>query len=156
MLQAAKHSPRCLQTLPCLSHVLIVNLFLSVKITGSQWQTAAQHWAVSTGHKRGRWARMPTSRNLFLAVWSETFNQYACWRSFCRTLAVLLMLPFYSPLQFSSCKAAALTTPLPYCPCSTGNVIVNRISSLAARDMHTIELHCLIYDLTLAVINKSK
>ena len=36
MLQAAEHSPRCLQTLSRLSHVLSVNLLSSVKSTGRQ------------------------------------------------------------------------------------------------------------------------
>ncbi|MEQ2293524.1 hypothetical protein AMECASPLE_034381 [Ameca splendens] len=43
MLQAADRSPRCLQTLSRLSHVLSVNLHSSVKSTGRQWQIC-QSW----------------------------------------------------------------------------------------------------------------
>ncbi|MEQ2249880.1 hypothetical protein ILYODFUR_034178 [Ilyodon furcidens] len=38
MLQAADRSPRCLQALSCLSHVLSVNLLSFVKSTGFQWR----------------------------------------------------------------------------------------------------------------------
>lgn len=39
ILQSAKHLPQCLQTLSGLLHALSVNLILSVKRIGHQWQT---------------------------------------------------------------------------------------------------------------------
>uniref|UniRef100_A0A8C7Q3V3 Ndrg family member 3a n=1 Tax=Oncorhynchus mykiss TaxID=8022 RepID=A0A8C7Q3V3_ONCMY len=80
MLQAAERSPRRLQTLSRLSHVLNVNLLSSVKSTGRQWQIyqswcslanakrPAQCWAVSTTPTCGRRALIPPSWSLFLTV----------------------------------------------------------------------------------------
>uniref|UniRef100_A0A673ZJN6 3'-phosphoadenosine 5'-phosphosulfate synthase 2a n=1 Tax=Salmo trutta TaxID=8032 RepID=A0A673ZJN6_SALTR len=76
MLQAAERSPRRLQTLSRLSHVLSVNLLSSVKSTGRQWRICqswcslakakrpAQCWAVSTTPTCGRRALIPPSWSL--------------------------------------------------------------------------------------------
>ncbi len=48
--------------------------------------------AVSTGPTRGCRALRPTSpQTLFQIFWSETFTPVTWWRSFCRTLAVLIL-----------------------------------------------------------------
>ncbi len=51
----------------------------------------AQCWALRTGSTTGRQALMPPPWSLFLTVWSVTCTPVACWRSFWRALAVLLM-----------------------------------------------------------------
>lgn len=51
MLQAAERSPRRLQTLSRLSHVLSVNLLSSVKSTGRQWRIC-QSWCSLANAKR--------------------------------------------------------------------------------------------------------
>ncbi|CAB1318779.1 unnamed protein product [Coregonus sp. 'balchen'] len=78
MLQAAERSPRRLQTLSRLSHVLSVNLLSSVKSTWRQWRICqswcslanakrpARCWAVSTTPTCGRRALIPPSWSLFL------------------------------------------------------------------------------------------
>uniref|UniRef100_A0A673XQT0 Vitellinogen beta-sheet shell domain-containing protein n=1 Tax=Salmo trutta TaxID=8032 RepID=A0A673XQT0_SALTR len=80
MLQAAEHSPRRLQTLSRLSHVLSVNLLSSVKSTGRQWRICqswcslanakcpARCWAVIKTPTCGRQALIPPSWSLFLTV----------------------------------------------------------------------------------------
>ena len=126
MLQAAVRSPRRLQTLSRLSHVLSVNLLSSVKRTGRQWRTcqfwcslananrAARCWAVSTGPTRGRRALMPPSWSLFLTVWSETCTRVARWRSFCSALAVLLLFLLAQRSRYRSCCwVVALLRPCP-------------------------------------------
>ncbi len=62
---------------------------------------------------------IPSSWSLFMTVWSVTCTPVACWRSFCRTLAVLLLfllthgadispaaglLSIYGPVHLSSCN----------------------------------------------------
>ena len=115
MLQAAERSPQHLQTLSCLSHVLSVNLHSSVKSTACRWRIcqprcslakvnrAAWCWAVSTGPNCGRQALKPSSCILFLTVWAETCTLVACWRSFCRALAVLLLLLLAQRTRWRSC-----------------------------------------------------
>ena len=79
---------------------------------------AARCWAVSTGPTRERPALKPPSWTLFLTVWSETCTPVACWRSFCRALAVLFLflkgadtdpatalMPFSCPVQLSLCNS---------------------------------------------------
>ncbi len=102
------------QTLFRLSHVLRVNLLSSV--SGCQWQTcqfwlsmananrAPRCWAVSTGPTRGRWALRPPSWSRFLIVWSVTFTPVACWRSFCRAVAVLILFLLAQRSRYWSCS----------------------------------------------------
>ncbi len=108
-----------------LSHVLRVNQ-LSVKSKGCQWQTcqfwcsmanvnrAPRCWAVSTGPTIGR-----HSWSLFLIVWSETFTPVACWRSFCRALAVLILFFLAQRSIYRSCwwvKDLLQSCPVQSCP----------------------------------------
>ncbi len=93
-------SPQHLRTL---SHQTHVNLLSSVKRMGRQCWTCqfpcslanvnrfAQCWALRTGSPTGRQALMPPPWSLFLTVWLVTCTAVACWRSFWRALAVLLM-----------------------------------------------------------------
>ena len=60
------------------------NYTSSVKTTGCQWW-ACQSWC-SLAH--ANWAAQCWAWSLFLTVWSETCTPVACWRSFCRDLAV--------------------------------------------------------------------
>ena len=68
---------------------------------------AARCWAVSTGPSRGCWALTPPSWSLF---WSETCTQVAHWRSFCRTLAVLLLFLLTEWSGQSCCWVVALSS----------------------------------------------
>lgn len=103
MLQAAECSPSRLQTLSRLSQYAQCVLLSSVKSTGHQWQSSqswcslanakrpARCWAVSTTPTCGHRALMPPLLSLFLTVWADTCTFAACWRLFCRALAVLLL-----------------------------------------------------------------
>jgi len=103
MLQAAERSPRHLQTLSHLSHVLSVNLLSSVKSTGRQLRICqswcslananhpARCWAASTSPTCGCQPLIPSSWSLFLTVWAETCLLVACFFGF--------HLPAHSPLS---------------------------------------------------------
>lgn len=99
MLQAEERSPRHLQTLSCLSHVLRLNLLSAVESTGRQWRTY-QFWqsvanvnqaaAVRGSQQRAHCRTSDLQTTLMESVfdWSETFTPVYR-RSFCWTLAVL-------------------------------------------------------------------
>ncbi len=82
---------------------------------------AAQCCTVSTDPTTGHQVLIPPPWSLFLTVWSVTCTPVTCWRSFCRTLAVLLLfllthgadispdaglLFFYISVHLSTCLAS--------------------------------------------------
>lgn len=70
--------------------MLRVNIlsFVKSKKVPTGGPQAARCQAMSTGPTRGCQASPSSSQ--FLIVWPETFTPVACWRSFCRVLALLI------------------------------------------------------------------
>lgn len=110
LLQAAQCSPQDLQVLWRLPHVVSMNPLSSVKKTGCQQRVcqfwcslantylAARCWAVSTGFTCRCRTTMAHPLSPFLTLWAETCTWVACWRSFCRALAVFLA--WYWPISW--------------------------------------------------------